>query len=57
MSVYQSTEQFYAVMQEVFDYVVQHPDHVAAFSHSNLVIRMNMRAPTPKSCWMAASRH
>lgn len=46
MSVYQSAEQFYAIMQEVFDYVMQHPDHVTAFSHSNLVIRMNMRAPT-----------
>jgi hypothetical protein len=45
MSVYQSAEQFYAIMQEVFNYVMQHPDHVTAFSHSNLVIRMNMRAP------------
>jgi len=45
MSVYQSAEQFYAIMQEVFDYVMQHPDHVTAFSHSNLVIRMNMRGP------------
>jgi hypothetical protein len=45
MAVYQSAEQFYAIMQQVFDYVMQHPDHVAAFSHSNLVIRMNMRAP------------
>jgi hypothetical protein len=32
-------------MHEVFTYVIQHPDHVEAFSHSNLVIRMNMRDP------------
>ncbi len=45
MPVYQSAEQFYAVMQDVFDNVMQHPDHIAAFSHSNLVIRMNLRNP------------
>ncbi len=45
MAVYQSTEQFYAVMQDVFDYVMQHPEHVETFTHSNLVIRMNIRMP------------
>lgn len=45
MSVYQSAEQFYVVMQAVFDYVMQYPDYVATFSHSNLVIRMNLRSP------------
>lgn len=45
MAVYQSTEQFYAVMKDVFDYVMQHPDHVETFTHSNLVIRMNTREP------------
>lgn len=45
MAVYQSTEQFYAVMKDVFDYVMLHPDHVATFTHSNLVIRMNTREP------------
>jgi hypothetical protein len=45
MAVYQSTEQFYAVMKDVFDYVMQHPDHVETFTHSNLVIRMNTRSP------------
>jgi len=45
MPVYQSTEQFYAIMQEVFDYVMQHPAHVDTFMHSNLVVRMTTTDP------------
>jgi hypothetical protein len=45
MAIYQSTEQFYAIMKEVFDYVMQHPDHVDSFMHSNLVVRMNTTDP------------
>lgn len=45
MPVYQSAEQFYAVMREVFDEVAQHPEYVDAFMHSNLVVRMNVADP------------
>jgi len=45
MAVYQSVEQFYAIMQAVFADVMQHPDHISTFTHSNLVIRMNTRNP------------
>lgn len=45
MSVFQSAEQFYAVMQEVFDYVMEHPEHVDSFMHSNLVVRMTTTDP------------
>lgn len=45
MTIYQSAEQFYAIMQEVFDYVMAHPDHIETFTHSNLVVRMNTAAP------------
>lgn len=45
MPVYQSAEQFYAVMKEVFEAVAQQPEHVDAFMHSNLVVRMNVTNP------------
>ncbi len=45
MAVYDSTEQFYAVMKDVFDQVMQHPDHIESFTRSNLVIRMNTSDP------------
>ena len=45
MAVYQSTEQFYAVMKDVFDGVMQHPDHIESFTRSNLVIRMSTTDP------------
>ncbi|MFZ1772225.1 MAG: SCP2 sterol-binding domain-containing protein [Caldilinea sp.] len=45
MAIFQSTEQFYAVMQEVFDYVMQRPEHVSSFTQSNLIIRMNIQEP------------
>lgn len=45
MAVYESAEQFYAVMKDVFDYVMQHPDHIESFTSSNLVIRMNTTDP------------
>lgn len=45
MPVFHSPDQFYAVMKEVFDYVVQHPDHIDSFMRSNLVIRMNTTEP------------
>lgn len=45
MSVYQSAEQFYAIMKEVFDYVMLHPEHVDSFMHSNLVVRMTTTDP------------
>lgn len=45
MAVYASTEQFYTVMKDVFDQVMQHPDHIESFTRSNLVIRMNTTEP------------
>jgi hypothetical protein len=45
MPVYADQHQFYAVMKEVFDYVVQHPQHIESFTRSNLVIRMRTTQP------------
>ena len=45
MAVYQSSAQFYQVMQEVFDYVIQHPQHLESFTRSNLVIRIRTSDP------------
>jgi len=45
MAVYQSSEQFYQVMDEVFAYVIQHPQHIESFTRSNLVIRMRTTDP------------
>lgn len=45
MPVFASAEQFYAVMQEVFDFVAQHPQHIESFTRSNLVIRMRTTQP------------
>lgn len=45
MAVYANPEQFYAVMKEVFDFVVQHPQHIDSFTRSNLVIRMRTTQP------------
>lgn len=45
MAVFESSEQFYQVMKDVFDYVVQHPQHLESFSKSNLVIRMSITEP------------
>ena len=45
MAVYANAEQFYAVMKEVFDFVVQHPQHIDSFTRSNLVIRMRTTQP------------
>ena len=45
MAVYQSSEHFYQVMKDVFDYVIQHPQHLESFSKSNLVIRMSITEP------------
>ena len=45
MAVYQSTDQFYQVMNDVFAYVIQHPQHIDSFTRSNLVIRMRTTDP------------
>ena len=45
MTIYANAEQFYAVMKEVFDFVVQHPQHIDSFTRSNLVIRMRTSQP------------
>ena len=45
MAVYESTEQFYAIMKDVFEQVMQHPDSIESFTRSNLVVRMNTTDP------------
>jgi hypothetical protein len=45
MSVFADEVQFYAVMKEVFDFVIQHPQHIESFTRSNLVIRMRTTDP------------
>ena len=45
MAVFQSEEQLYDVLQRVFERVSEHPDNIDAFTHSNLVIRMNFHEP------------
>lgn len=45
MPVFTDPNQFYAVMKEVFDYVVRHPQHIESFTRSNLVIRMRTTQP------------
>ena len=46
MPVFASDAQFYAVMEEVFAFVIQHPQHIESFTRSNLVIRMRITDPT-----------
>jgi hypothetical protein len=45
MAVFANDEQFYRVMQEVFDFVLHHPQHIESFTRSNLVIRMRTTEP------------
>jgi hypothetical protein len=45
MAIFSDENLFYAVMREVFEYVVQHPQHIESFSRSNLVIRMRTTDP------------
>lgn len=45
MAIFQSAQQLYAVLQDVFVAVAANPEHIAAFTHSNLVIRMKTENP------------
>lgn len=45
MAVYADQDQFYAIMGEVFTFVIQHPQHIESFTRSNLVIRMRTSDP------------
>ena len=45
MSVFQSSEQFYGVMREVFDKVAEDSARTKAFTRSKLVIRMKTTHP------------
>ena len=45
MAIYQSDEQLYKVLGEVFDQVAQRPEHIKTFTNSNLVIRMRFQEP------------
>ncbi|MBK8051534.1 MAG: hypothetical protein IPK16_33275 [Anaerolineales bacterium] len=57
MAVYQSSEQFYQVMNDVFSYVIEHPQHIESFTRSNLVIRMRTTDPDAEifAGWPAAA--
>lgn len=45
MPVYSTADELYTVLQDVFDEVKQHPEHIATFTSSNLVIRMRFSGP------------
>jgi hypothetical protein len=45
MAVFESSEQLYTVLQEVFQRVMAEPRNLESFSRSNLVIRMNFVHP------------
>jgi hypothetical protein len=45
MAVFESDEQLYTVLQEVFDRLAARPGELDSFTHSNLVIRMNFTEP------------
>jgi hypothetical protein len=45
MAVYDTDQQFYQVMKDVFDFIAQHPQHIESFTRSNLVIRMRTTDP------------
>ncbi len=45
MAIFQSADHFYAVMQQVFEHVSANPANIAAFTRSNLVIRINTSNP------------
>jgi putative sterol carrier protein len=45
MAIFQSAQQLYTVLQEVFSAVAANPANITAFTHSNLVIRMKTENP------------
>ena len=45
MAIFQSDQQLYAVLQDVFVAVTANPERIAAFTQSNLVIRMKTEDP------------
>ncbi|MEZ4731807.1 MAG: SCP2 sterol-binding domain-containing protein [Caldilineaceae bacterium] len=45
MAIFQSAQQLYQVLQEVFTAVAANPAHIDSFTHSNLVIRMKTEEP------------
>lgn len=45
MAIFQSEQQLYAVLQDVFLAVAANPENIAPFTHSNLVIRMKIQEP------------
>ena len=45
MTIFQSDQQLYAVLQSVFDAVAANPEQIAPFTRSNLVIRMQTQEP------------
>lgn len=45
MAVFASEEKLYEVLQSVFERLSADPDKIAPFTHSNLVIRINLSDP------------
>jgi len=45
MTIFQSSEQLYAVLHAVFDELASQPEKISAFAHSNLVVRIRLHAP------------
>lgn len=45
VAIFHSTEQLYAVLNEVFERLSAEPEQIAPFTHSNLVIRIHLTEP------------
>jgi hypothetical protein len=45
MAVFTSAQELYAVLQRVFERLSAEPEKIAPFTHSNLVIRINLIDP------------
>jgi hypothetical protein len=45
LAVFSDADQLYTVLQSVFDALIERGADIQAFTHSNLVVRMNFSAP------------
>lgn len=45
MPFYSTADELYAVLQDVFEEVKKHPEHIETFTSSNLVIRLRFSGP------------
>ena len=45
MPFYSTADELYAVLQDVFEEVKKHPEHIETFASSNLVLRLRFSRP------------